>query len=147
MTTELDTRRQLLDVLTGEVLEATPASAARVIVAAREMKSRIQDVIRDATDYLREQSMREGTKTFETANGKVTLGGGETVEYDVHDLREALTAADCPEDRITDAIKEEISYKVDRSVLRQLAAANPDYKAAIDLAERRVEKPYTASVR
>ncbi len=40
-----------------------------------------------------------------------------------------------------------ISYKVDRAVLRQLAAANPDYKAAIELAQVEVEESYRASVK
>jgi hypothetical protein len=36
---------------------------------------------------------------------------------------------------------------VNRAVLRQLAAANPDYRAAIELAEHEIEKPYRATVK
>lgn len=150
MTTDLVELRdvsELVDVETGETLEVTAGNAARVIAAARRMKDRIQTVIDDATAVLRLQSALEGTKTLETEHGKVTLSGGEAVEYDAIDLMEALREAGCPEERIEKAVVAEITYKVNRSVLRQLAAANEDYRAAVELAERRVVKPYRASVK
>jgi hypothetical protein len=146
VSTELETARDPLpDVLTGEVLPAVPENMGRVIEAAREKKRQLDDLIALATEILREESERLGTKTFHF-DRKVSLSGGPSVEYDAHDLREALTEAGCPEERISAAIQEEISYKVDRSVLKQLAAANPDYKAAIELAERPVEKRWSAKV-
>ena len=148
MTSLVDQRAaELVDVETGEALAPTADNAARVILAARRMKERVQGVIEDATAVLRAQSTRDGTKTLETEHGKVTLSGGETIEYDPHDLMEALRVAGCPEERIERAVVAEITYKVNRSVLKQLAAANVDYKTAIAVAERHVEKPYRASVK
>jgi hypothetical protein len=139
----------LLDVVTGEVLPATPANAARVLQVAREMKGKIDVVIKAATAYLAEESRVRGTKTFQLAEGKVTLSGGTTIEYDPELLVELLREAGCPEERITAAVAEivTVSYKVDRAVLRQLGAANPDYGAAIALSQRTIEKPYNASVK
>jgi hypothetical protein len=145
--TELAERHDLLDVQTGEVLPATVENAHRVLTAAREMKQRLQGVVDGATAYLLEESRIQGTKTFHTAAGDLTLTGGQTVEYDPADLAEALRVAGCPEDRIDAVVKATVTYKVDRSVLRQLVAANPDYEAAADLAKRQVEKPYRAATK
>lgn len=140
------TEATIVNVENGELLPATPENAVTAIKAARRMKDRIQDVVRYATEILAEESRRVGTKTIHRAAGTAVLSGGESIEYDAADLREALTLAGCPEERIDAAITAEISYKVNRSVLKQLASSNQDYKAAIELAERTVEKPYRVSV-
>lgn len=145
--TEIAVVTELLDVTTGEVLPATVANAATVIQSARTMKGRINDVIAGATAFLVAQAAHQGTKTFNGGYGTVTVSGGETVEYDAVDLMEALRVAGCPEDRIEAAVTTEISYKVNRSVLRQLTAANPDYRAAVELAERKLTKPWRVSVK
>lgn len=139
--------QSLLNVETGEVLAASVSNAAVVLEAARSMKRRLQLVIDDATAFLLAESQTQGTKTFHTEHGKVELSGGPSVEYDPADLMEALREAGCPEDRVSAAVEETVSYKVNRSVLRQLAGANPDYKAAAELAERNVEKPWRAAVK
>jgi hypothetical protein len=149
VSTELDTTHYtgLLDVRTGELLEPTVGNAARVLHAARAMKQQVNEIVNEATAYLVSLSEHQGTKTLQGEGETISLTGGPTVDYDAADLRDALEAAGCPEDRINAAAEMIITYKVNRSVLRQLAAANPDYKAAIELAEREVEKPYRASVK
>lgn len=137
----------LVDVLTGEFLPATVDNAARVLDAARRMKGRLNDVVADATGFLLAESQRIGTKTLETGHGKVVLTGGASTEYDCLDLMNGLRAAGCPEERISAAVQEEVSYKANRAVLRQLAAANPAYADVIRSAEHEIEKPYRASVR
>jgi hypothetical protein len=137
----------LLDVQSGELLEPTVGNAARVISAARAMKQHVTEIVNEATNYLVALSEHQGTKTLHGEGETITIAGGTTVDYDPADLRDALEAAGCPEDRINAAVRTEITYKVDRAVLRQLAAANPDYRAAIELAEHEVEKPYRATVK
>jgi len=137
----------LLNVATGELLPATVENAATVLEVAREIEANLRTVKQNATAYLVEQARLNGTKTFHTVSGKVELSGGTATEYDAADLMEALREAGCPEDRISAAVEETISYKVNRSVLRQLVGANEDYRAAAELAERTVEKPWRASVK
>lgn len=137
----------LLDVRTGELLPASVENAARVLHAARAMKAQVNEIVQEATAYLVEESARVGTKTLHGDTETVTLTGGPSIDYDPADLVEALREAGCPENRIDQAVTQIITYKVDRSVLRQLAAANPYYKAAIQLAELEVERPYRASVK
>jgi hypothetical protein len=137
----------LVNVETGEALEPTVANAAQVLQAARTMKQRISDVIAAATDYLASESAVQGTKTLHAGQTTVTLTGGASVEYDVMDLQALLMEAGCPPERLEEAVVAEVTYRIDRSVLRQLAAANPNYAAAIELASRTVQKPYRASIR
>ncbi len=138
---------ELVNVETGERLPATIGNAAKVLEAARTMKERINDVIAGTTLYLVAQSAERGTKTLNVGDVSVVLTGGASVEYDATDLMEALRVAGCPEDRIEQAVVATVSYKVNRAVLRQLSAANPDYQAAIELAERPVETPWRARVK
>ncbi len=138
---------ELVNVETGERLPATVANAAAVLQAARSMKERINDVVASATLYLVSESARRGTKTLNVGDVSVVLTGGAGVAYDAEDLMEALRVAGCPEDRIEQAVVATVSHKVNRAVLRQLAAANPDYQAAIELAEVPVETPWRASVK
>ena len=149
MSVELETRKYtgLLDVQTGELLTPTIQNAARVLQAARAMKQHVNRIVEEATAYLVSLSEHEGTKTLHGDGETIIVSGGATIEHDAHDLIEALQAAGCPQDRIDQAVKTEITYKVDRAVLRQLAAANPDYRAAIELAERQIERPFRASVK
>lgn len=142
-----DAPRELLNVATGEFLPATAESAAAVLVAAREMKTKIGTVIRDAEAWLAEESRRQGTKTFHTGGGKISLTGGISTSYDPEVLGEALRAAGCPEERINEVIVQEVTFKVNQTVLRQLSAANPDYRAAAEKAKIESETPIRASVK
>lgn len=142
-----DAPTELVDVDTGERLPATVENAAHVLLVARAMRARLTGVIHDAEAYLAEQSRTQGTKTFHTDFGKIELKGGESVEYDPHDLEEGLREAGCPEPRIRAVVVESVSYSVDRRILRQLVAANPEYAAAAERASRRVESRLTASVK
>src|SRR6185369_17083181 len=148
VTQELEASRftGLLDVKTGELLEPTVDNAARVIESARAMKSNVNEIVKEATAFLVEVSTHRGTKTLHGEHETVTLSGGTGTDYDAGDLMELLADAGCPEERINAAVTATVTYKVDRAVLRQLAAANPDYRAAIELAAREIEKPYSASV-
>lgn len=146
---ELEVREhaELLDVLSGELLPATVENAGRVIQAARSMKQRINDVVADATAWLAEESARQGTRTLHTPGVTLTLSGGTTEEYDPLELQNALWDAGCPNERVDEAVVATVTYKVNRSVLRQLAGANPDYRAAIESAKRMVEKPMRATIK
>lgn len=144
---ELAVQETFLDVSTGEVLPATPQNAAAVIAAARDLKSRCDQAIRDATRILVDESRRQGKKTFEAGGLRIELSGGPKTVYDAADLAEALREAGVPEERIDEAVKQEFTYKIDRAVLKQLAAANPAYAAAIEAAGRVEEDSFKAALK
>ena len=144
---DLSPRASFPDVVTGEVLPATPENAHRVLMAVKEMEVKLRTVKSAVTAYVLEESQRVGTKTFNVRGGKVELTGGPTSEIDPVALGQLLREAGCPEDRIDEVIVATITYKVNRSVLRQLTSANGDYAAAADLATQPVEKDYRASAK
>ncbi len=147
MTDLVPVSEDLLNVETGELLPATVDNAAAVILAARTMRVRINDVVAQATWWLAEESARQGTKTLHAGASSVVLSGGPSDEYDALELMNYLRNAGLPEQRVDDAVTTIIDYKVNRSVLRQLAAANPEYADAIEQAKRTVEKPMRATIK
>ena len=147
MSQELQQYTGLLDIQTGEILPATVGNAARVISAARAMKQHVNEIVREATAYLVDESTRRGIRTLHDDQETVTITGGPTVDYDPMVLMANLEEVDCPPDRIAAAITTEVTYKVNRAVLKQLASANPDYATAIELAEREVERDYRATIK
>jgi hypothetical protein len=144
---EIAVPETLLDVMTGEVLPATTDNAHQVLVAIREREQQLRDVKAAVTAFMLEQARVQGTKTFHASAGDVVLSGGAAIEYDAHALADCLREAGCPEERINEVVTAEITYKVNRNVLRQLTGANEDYKAAAELAEREVVKPWRAAIR
>ncbi len=147
MTDLVPVSEDLLNVETGELLEPTTANAVTVIQAARTMRSRLHDVVAQATAWLADESARQGTKTLHAGSSSVVLSGGRTDEYDPLELMNYLRNAGLPEQRVDDAVTTIIDYRVNRSVLRQLAAANPEYADAIEQAKRVVEKPIRATIK
>jgi sulfur carrier protein ThiS len=150
MSTDLDRVDQapaLLNPETGELLEATVDNAAAVILAARRVKGRANELIDEATAFALYEAERLGKKTLHGENETLVVAGGASTEYDEQTLMELLRDVGCPEQRIAEAVTEEITYKVNRSVLNQLAGANPQYKAAIELAKREVDRPFRVSVK
>jgi hypothetical protein len=144
---ELAVPEVLLDVMTGEVLPATTDNAHQVLVAIREREQQLREVKAAVTAFMLEQARVQGTKTFHASAGDVVLSGGSAIEYDPDALADCLREAGCPEPRIDEVVVAEITHKVNRSVLRQLTGANEDYRAAAELAERTVEKPWRATAK
>lgn len=144
---EMAPRSELLDVLTGELLPATPENAHAILARLAEMEQTIRTAKSSITEWVIEESSRQGTKTFDTPNGKLVLEGGPETVVEGHDLARLLREAGCPEARIKDVVTEEITYKVNRRVLNQLIAANPDYAAAAELTTSTVERGYRAKAK
>jgi len=111
------------------------------------VRERINDVTAEITAFAVELAEERCTKTLHGEAETLTVSGGLTADYDALVLEDLLRSAGCPEDRIRAAITEEISYKVNKRVLNELAGANPNYKAAIELSRVEVEKPYRAAVK
>jgi hypothetical protein len=136
----------LLDVRSGELVEATPARAAEFIIAAREMRNRLLNVVKDCEAVLLDESRRQGTKTLRLAEGVATITGGSEWDWDIDRLTELLVYG-LPAERFSELVVETVSYKVDARVAKQLEAANETYAAVIRSARTYVEKPWRVSVR
>jgi hypothetical protein len=147
VSTDLSPRSFFVDVLTGEQLPATHENAYAALSKIAEMEARIRTLKSAITEYVQEETKRLGTKTLNVPGGKVVLEGGPEKQVEGHELAQLLADAGMPQERIKEVVHEEVTYKVDRRVLNQMAASNPDYKAAADLVTSEVEKPFRAKAK
>jgi hypothetical protein len=114
---------------------------AQALEALRGFEEQIKEAKAVLTDAIIEESKRVGAKTiFVDGVGRVEVRGGKQTLYDAQALEEDLRALGCPEERIREAIKEEVTYKVDGRVVKQLAAANEEYAAVVESARQEVER-------
>jgi hypothetical protein len=75
MTTDLAVivPENLLDVRTGELVEATPQNAAELLFAAREMRAKMMGLVKDCEAVLIDESRRQGTKTLHLPAGTAEI--------------------------------------------------------------------------
>lgn len=137
----------LLHPVTGEVLETTVENAAALLNDLRNFRYLLFSAIQDAQAVLLAESTRQGTKTLHIGKLTATVSGGPETEWDTTELVTRLIAAGCPGDRLRELVKETVSYRVDRNVARQLAAANPGYAKALEETKSEVDRPYRVSVK
>jgi len=130
---------------TGEVVDLDdPNACLRVLTDIRELESKLREVKGALSEALRFEFSRQGTKTLELNGMKVSLGADSEVVWDIGVLDE-LRALGLPEERMDALINAEISYRVNNSVAKQIAAANPQYAEVIARAQSRVPKtPYVS---
>lgn len=137
---------RLVDVRTGELVDATPENAADLLNIAREMRTRLLDLVKDCEAVLIAESRRQGTKTLHLAASTITVSGGTETVYDVGELGKLLGLG-LPPDRFAELVQETVSYKIDARVAKQLEASNDAYAAVIRRARSVIEKPWRVSVR
>lgn len=146
-TTDLVTVQEVWNPKTGELVSAGDAPAvADAYAELRALSWKVKAALADATTALVDESRRQGTKTLHLDGKTAVVSGGKETVYDIEGLRASLEELECPQERIEALIKTEVTYKVDARVARQLAAANPDYAIALELARTVVEKPYYVKV-
>lgn len=137
---------QLLDVRTGELVEATPAKAAELIVAARDMRGRLLDLVKDCEAVLLDESRKQGTKTLKFAGETATITGGQELIWNL-DILLQLRDRGLPEDRYNELVVATVTYKVNAAIAKQLEAANPAYAEVIGMARSYEPKPWRVAVR
>ena len=147
MSSDLSPRASFPDVVTGEALPATPSNAHHVLSQIAEMEAKLRTLKAHITDWVLEESQRQGTKTLYVESGKVVLEGGPETVVDGHDLALLLRDSGLPEERIAEVVEEIVTYKVNRRVLNQMAGANENYRVAAEMTTTTVEKPYRAKAR
>ncbi len=145
---QLDDTPQIVVPLTGQIVDLTrPVEVAGALNDVRDVKRQLDELRALLEGVLRLEAQKQGTKTLHLGSLDAVVSGGTRSEYDAELLAELLRDAGLPEDRISEAIAETVSYKVNQLVLKQLAAANPDYQAAIELAKTTVETPWRVTVK
>lgn len=136
----------LLDVRTGELVEATPAKAAELLIVARQFRNQILDSVKACEAVLIEESRRQGTKTLHLSTGTAAISGGQELTWDLEALGR-LRATGLPEPRWDELVVATVTYKVNAAVAKQLEAANPLYAEIIASARSYTEKPWRVSIR
>jgi hypothetical protein len=133
---------------TGEVIDLRdPAQVAHGLDSVRYLVRQLGELRKLLETVLRLEGQRQGTKTLHLHGFKAEISGGETVEWNISALRGALEAAGLPDERMRELIKAEVVYKVNASVAKQLASANPEYAKAIDHAKSMVPAAWRVSVK
>ena len=145
---QLDDTPQIVVPLTGQIVDLTrPVEVAGALNDVRDVKRQLDELRALLEGVLRLEAQRQGTKTLHLGALDAVVSGGERSDYDSELLAELLRDAGLPEDRISEAIVETVSYKVNQLVLRQLAGANPDYKAAIELSKQTIPVAWRVTVK
>lgn len=137
----------LVDPRSGELFPATPENAAMLLERLRTLRGQLMEQIKECERVLVDESVRIGSKTLRVGGFVAEVTGGAETVWDVEALRVGLRRAGCPEERINEAITETVEYKVNNSVARQLASANPKYAKAIEAAKARTPKPVRVRVK
>lgn len=133
---------------TGELVNLDdPASCAIALARANELMSFLFEVKGAVTQAFVEHAKRLGQNDVPLGDGtSVKVQHNYDLQWDHHALEESLRAAGMPEERISEIIVEEVSYKVKAIEANKAAKANPDYAEAVEAARTKVEKKPTISL-
>lgn len=125
---------------TGELLSLDDAAGClRVLSEIRDLETQLREAKAELTTALSAEFSKQGTKTLEIGGVKAELRGGTEVVWDLEVLNE-LRAMGLPEERMDALITAEITYRVNASVAKQLASANPSYASVIERAKTTIPK-------
>lgn len=137
---------ELLDVRTGELLPATPENAVNLLTAARDMRGRLMDLVKDCEAVLLDESRKQGTKTLHYGSETATITGGQDLAWNLDILLE-LRNRGLPEARYNELVVATVTYRVNAAVAKQLEASNPAYAEVIAMARSYEPKPWRVSIR
>lgn len=138
----------LLLPYTGAIVDLRePAEVAQALADVRDLKKRLDELRALLEGVLRLEAQRVGTKTLHLEGMDAVVSGGPRAEYDAELLMSRLRAAGLPEPRVAQAVVATVTYRPNAAVLRQLAAANDDYRRAIDASRTTIEAPYRVSLK
>jgi hypothetical protein len=124
-----------------------PVEVAEALTHVREVKRQLDELRALLEGVLRLEAQKQGTKTLHLGPMDAVVSGGVKPEYDIELLQERLRAAGLPEERLSEAVVETVSYKVNQRVLKHIAGANPDYAVAVEAARTWVESPWYVAVK
>lgn len=138
---------ELVVPTTGEILSRDdPAGCARVYAEIKELETKLRALRGALADVLLEDSAKKGTKTLHYEGGfTAKVSTPDDVHWD-HDVLEELLQAGLPPDRYEALVKAEVTFKIDRSVVRALSGANPVYAEILERAQTRFPKTPSVTV-
>jgi len=140
LTSSTETSLSLVVPFSGEVLSLDDASGClRVLSEIRDLESQLRQAKSALTEALAAEFSRQGTKTLELNGVKASLGGGSETVWDIEILNE-LGELGLPEERLDELITTEVSYRVNASVAKAIAAANEGYGEIIERAKSVIPK-------
>jgi len=132
--------QELIYPVTGEIVSYDdPAGCVRLLGEVRALEQKLKELKADLTLALEQEFSRQGRKTIEVNGVKAELRGGSGIVWDIEVLDELRTLG-LPEERMDELMQAEITYKVNGSVAKQIAAANPEYADVIERAKQKVPK-------
>lgn len=135
-----ETSLELVVPTTGEVISLDdPSGCLRALTEIRDLEAKLRDAKGALTEALSAEFSRLGTKTIELDGVKVELKGGSETVWDVEVL-ERLRDLGLPDERMAALVTTEITYKVNASVAKQIAAANEQYAEVIERAKSTIPK-------
>ena len=139
---------ELLDPTTGELVPYDDLPALAVAVAGiRAYRDKLNDTLAAFSDAIIQQSKQQGTMTMNVGAAVVKVSADSEVQWDIPALQDGLLEAGIPQERLDQLIVAKVEFKVNGTVARQLAGANPEYKAAIEAAKIRVPKKQYVTVK
>jgi hypothetical protein len=126
--------REVVLPTTGEVVDlGNPGACAAALDAIREMEDVVKGYKRLLTGVLIEESTRVGSKTLHFGGVTVEIKESVTTHWDL-EILETLLEAGLPSERYDELVKAEVTYKVNKTESKRIAAANPAYAEIIDRA-------------
>lgn len=129
--------RELVIRPTGQIVNLDhPAEVVEALDGIRQMKRVLDEARAVLEEALIEEAARVGSKTLRYGKLTASIADKSEIEWDVTELAKLLDLG-LPPDRYGELVHEQISYKVDGSVARQLAGANPEYAKLIEAAKGR----------
>ena len=117
-----------------------------MLTEIRDLESQLREAKAALTDALAAEFSRRGTKTLELNGMKASLSGGSEVIWDIEVLDE-LRDLGLPEDRMDALVTTEVTHKVNASVAKAIAAANPNYAEVIERAKNVIPKAVYVTVK
>lgn len=132
----------------GELVDLDDENqCAMALVALREFEQQVRDVKAALSLAIAERAKVLGTQTITLDDGrKATIKGGVEVSYDATEVEDGLRRLGCPEERIRQIVREEVTYKVSAREAQRAAAANEEYAKVIEAAKMTVPKPAYISI-
>lgn len=133
---------------TGELVNLNdPESCALALARVNEVLSFLSEVKGAIIESFIEHSKKLGSSEIPLGDGtSVKVTKTYDLQWDHHALEADLRAAGMPEERISEIVVEEISYKVKAIEANKAAKANPEYEKIIEAARTKVEKRPTISL-